>query len=496
MVRRRRPRSQGLVRALERSEDPLALLTGTLHAEGHGPVIGWTQDGYPVVVSSRTSSLIIGRSGSGKTRGVLTGAIWSWPGPVIATTTKPDLPHSCALVRSRIGRVMVFAPADVAAIPPGCLELRWSPLSSAGDYARADQVARQMTGAASSGVGRDETSRHFADRAADALGAMLHAAAMGGVGMEQVVAWVDRSDFKTPAGYLKRAPVPRDVLSGVEALSDRERGGVMGTATRAIRAWRFPGPRRASTRPQAGEDSAVWLTSDAFAASDADTILIVCPSEDADQIAPLVVGLLEDLRRSIYKHSDQVVAHARAQGDYSVERREPPVLAALDELANIAPWPALPSVLTEGGGRGLIVAGVLQDLSQARTRWGHEGASLPSLVGDLIALSGIRDTATLELLSMILGEVWVPVTSTSSGTSTTYGTGLLPTVSGRTRQSGRSVTPQRMAAVTPGQIAQIDPGTALVIQRGHSYGQIALANWDQHPAWIAIAQHAAGQLTP
>ena len=101
-----------------------------------------------------------------------------------------------------MGRVAVFAPADTAAIPPGCLELRWSPLASAGEYARADQIARQMTGAASPSLGRDETAQHFSDRAADALGAMLHAAALGGVGMGQVVAWVDTQDFDTPISYL------------------------------------------------------------------------------------------------------------------------------------------------------------------------------------------------------------------------------------------------------------------------------------------------------
>ena len=168
-----------------------------------------------------------------------------------------------------------------------------------------------MTGAAT--PGHDATAQHFADRAADALGAMLHAAALGNLAMEHVVAWVDRQDFDTPASYLKRAGVPRDVLAGVEKLEARERGGVMGTATRAIRAWRFKAARRASTRPQEDE-SAVWLDTNKFAASVADTILIVCPSEDADQIAPLVVGLLEDLRRSVYKHSDQVHQGARARG--------------------------------------------------------------------------------------------------------------------------------------------------------------------------------------
>ena len=137
-----RRRSRGLVRELERAPDPLGVIGEALSSEGHGPVIGWTTDGYPVVMSARTSSLILGVSGSGKTRGVLTGAIWSWPGPVIATTTKPDLPHSCAGIRSRIGQVAVFAPAGVEAIPEGCVELRWSPLASAGEYERADQIAR------------------------------------------------------------------------------------------------------------------------------------------------------------------------------------------------------------------------------------------------------------------------------------------------------------------------------------------------------------------
>jgi len=264
----------------------------------------------------------------------------------------------------------------------------------------------------------------------------------------------------------------------------------MGTATRAIRAWRFDAPRRASTPPNEGDESARWLDADKFAASAADTILIVCPSEDADQIAPLVVGLLEDLRRSIYRQSARVVADARADGDLSVERREPPVLAALDELANIAPWPALPAVLTEGGGRGLIVSGVLQDLSQARERWGQQGASLPSLAGDLVVLEGVRDPHTLELLSTILGEVWEPVQTVSEGESASYAPGGVM-ASGRGRSRGRSVTPQRMPAMSAGQISQIEPGTALVIQRGQSWGMIELANWDQHPAWQAIARRRA-----
>jgi len=83
-----------------------------------------------------------------------------------------------------------------------------------------------------------------------------------------------------------------------------------------------------------------------------------------------------------------------------------------------------------------------------------------------------------------------PVTTISQSDSTSY-TGAGMVASGRGRNRGRSVTPQRVPAMSAGQIAQIEPGTALVIQRGHSWGMIELCNWDQHPAWQAIAGRPA-----
>jgi hypothetical protein len=42
----------------------------------------------------------------------------------------------------------------------------------------------------------------------------------------------------------------------------------------------------------------------------------------------------------------------------------------LDEVANIAPLQELPQIASEGGGQGLTLLAALQDLSQARARWG------------------------------------------------------------------------------------------------------------------------------
>ena len=55
----------------------------------------------------------------------------------------------------------------------------------------------------------------------------------------------------------------------------------------------------------------------------------------------------------------------------------PPTLLALDEVANIAPIPDLPAMVSEGAGQGLLVLACLQDLSQARVRWGRGGRRIP-----------------------------------------------------------------------------------------------------------------------
>ena len=89
-------------------------------------------------------------------------------------------------------------------------------------------------------------------------------------------------------------------------------------------------------------------------------------------------------------------------------RARPPVLLALDEVANIAPIPDLPAMVSEGAGQGLLTLACLQDLSQARARWGTQADAFLSLFGTTVVLGGIADMPTLEALSALAGEVEVP----------------------------------------------------------------------------------------
>jgi type IV secretion system protein VirD4 len=61
-------------------------------------------------------------------------------------------------------------------------------------------------------------------------------------------------------------------------------------------------------------------------------------------------------------------------------------------------------MVSEGAGQGLLVLACLQDLSQARSRWGGAADGFLSLFGTTVVLRGIADTRTLRDLSELAGE--------------------------------------------------------------------------------------------
>jgi hypothetical protein len=92
-------------------------------------------------------------------------------------------------------------------------------------------------------------------------------------------------------------------------------------------------------------------------------------------------------------HVGEVVAHHLRQ----------PVCFALDEMYG-APLRDLPELLSEGGGQGLLIVGALQDLNQAEARWGRVGRGFLTYWQNTVVLPGIKDQATLELLSLLIGD--------------------------------------------------------------------------------------------
>jgi hypothetical protein len=84
----------------------------------------------------------------------------------------------------------------------------------------------------------------------------------------------------------------------------------------------------------------------------------------------------------------------------------PPMLY---ELAHIAPLLDLSSTIAEGGSQSLVVVDCLQDLSQARDRWGAQADGFLTLFTHKLVLAGLADLATLKAILAIAGEVDVNV---------------------------------------------------------------------------------------
>jgi type IV secretory pathway TraG/TraD family ATPase VirD4 len=181
---------------------------------------------------------------------------------------------------------------------------------------------------------------------ASLLAPLLHAAALIDADIACVLSWIHRRELLQPVSLLNeyRSRLAADVLEGIAATDPREQSGIFSTADGVLAAYRSAAALHAARHPD--------FDPDAFAAS-TDTLYICAPATAQAQHAALVVALLDQIRTATYRR-----------------RPYPPMLWGLDELAHIAPLADLPATIAEGGSQGLIVLACLQDLSQARTRWG------------------------------------------------------------------------------------------------------------------------------
>ena len=231
-------------------------------------------------------------------------------------------------------------------------------------------IARAMT--VTVGTGTTDRS-HWANRAQALLAPLLHAAAVHGSEMETVVDWVMRHELDEPGILLEDPRASRGAFGSLLGLAEhRGPGALVGLLRRRGRAagvhQRGCAVRR---RVTPNFDPAAFIAG-------RDTVFVCAPAEEQAAVAPVVCGLLAEVRRATYR------AHAAGQ---LAER----VLFALDEVANIAPLQELPQIASEGGGQGLTLLAALQDLSQARVRWGTAADGFLTLFGAKLLLPGIAE---------------------------------------------------------------------------------------------------------
>ncbi len=458
LVGQPRPRRTPATRVQEKAPAPgdaLVVLYERAQMHGGGAFLGACRGDW-VWADPEHAVLGLGPPRSGKSSCLVIPSLLACPGAAVSTSTKPDVMLATLRARARLGEVWLFDPTGQQRdLPAGVRRLCWSPVAGAGAWDEALLMARAMVHAAPAPSGTSH-EQHWSERAAALLAPPLHAASLRELPISTVLRWVLRSELDQPGQILEDhgADAATDVLIGVVKTEARERSSIFSATAGVLSAYNSDAARAAAAHPN--------FDARAFVGSRG-TVYVSAPAHRQAACAPLVLGLLEQLRHATYERSAAYAAHGRHGSG--------PVFFCLDELANIAPIPDLPALVSEGGGQGLHVLACLQDLSQARVRWGDAAADgLLSLFQTKLVFSGISDPRTLEAISLLAGEHDRQLVSVTLGLSRSGG----PLFGETTRSESVTYNTQRQRTLIPGDIANLPRGRGLLI-RGARCGLISLA---------------------
>jgi type IV secretion system protein VirD4 len=335
---------------------------------------------------------VIGPPRYGKSSGLIIPAIMSWDGPLVCTSTRGDLLHFCGDWRRQVaaqrgGDVYVYDPFGSE---PNVAGLRWSPLAGCADPSVCYRRVAAMTAVVSRGI---TDGAHWQAGAAVILRACFHAAALSGHGLVEVRRWLAAQDTREPAQILRTAQTSArgwaDDLQAVERIGERERGSFYSVARNCLDATAEPKVLASAAATDLDLDRFLQTSS---------TLFIVGPSHYQEVAAPMIVGLVD----SVAQRAAELAASAGA-------RLDPPLLLALDEVANIAPLRSLPALVSEGGGRGIVTMWAAQSLAQLRTRYGaDEQQAIVTATTAKIIFGGMSNGADLRDISGWAGEFREP----------------------------------------------------------------------------------------
>ncbi|NNN03706.1 MAG: TraM recognition domain-containing protein [Acidimicrobiaceae bacterium] len=327
------------------------------------------------------STLIIGPSRSGKTSSLIIPNLLSTSRATIVTSTKDDVVREMA-DSTRAHETLLFDPSGTVPTPRGVRRVGYSPLRAAGQWDQAVVVTRTLVDS-THGRHLEGSATHWAERAGALVAPLLHASSLMNESLSSAITRVESRVAQDAVEFLSERygdlHPSVSLLRGVLQTESRELSGIWSSA-----AGIFSGLRSEAARESA-RDGLVDL--DAFVHSQ-HQIHIVSPSHVQHVSAPLVAGFIDEIVQHTYRRH-----HEGAR-----------LLLALDELANVAPLPRLASIISEGGGQGVVTLACLQDLSQARARWGESAEGFLSLFPTTVVLPGVADMKTLDALHHLAGR--------------------------------------------------------------------------------------------
>ncbi|WP_435137790.1 type IV secretory system conjugative DNA transfer family protein [Actinacidiphila sp. bgisy144] len=382
---------------------------------------------------------------AGKSTALAVPALLRAPGAVLLTSNKPDVYATCARARAGAGTVWLLDPQGITYSPRG---LWWNMLDSARTIEGAGRLASHFIAATT-----DEKSRgdFWMGAAKNLLTGLFHAAAVSGGSVADVLAWLSTPSDRGPVNALKTAgkeALAQQLASTVAGAADT-RDGIYETARQCVAclldpetlAWVTPDPTKPEFRP-------------ADFVRTRDTLFLL--SKDGGGSAAGVIAAA----------ADAVLRGAMAAAERAGGRLDAPLLAVLDEAANVCRIEDLPDLYSHLGSRGVIPLTILQSYRQGVRVWGEAGMdALWSAATVKLLGSGLDDAEFAEKVSRLIGEHKVHERSVSHGST------------------GRSVSTSRRRerVMEAAEVRALPKGRALLLATGVRIGMVRLRPWYLEP---------------
>jgi type IV secretory pathway TraG/TraD family ATPase VirD4 len=360
----------------------------TVHEPEPGRVIlGRTPGAFGRLLAAEDchSVLVFGPTGSFKTSALVIPGVLEWSGPLLATSVKPDLLRATMPHRARLGQVVVIDPLGAS----GVKAARWSPLASCTTWAGAQQTAVQLANAIEQTPTEEQRPEHrfWKTMGTKFLAPVLFAAAVKGLGMADVLHWLDSREDQQIKDILDAAGVPAalDAWESSQYRTDRAVDSLYATAEEVLHVY---GNERVSASTE-GHD----LDLEDFLSGN-HTIYLYAPAHQQRLLRPLFETITQ-----------QVVAAAQEQAALSPDGMLSPRLGLfLDEAGNCAALSDLDVLATTARGQGIQLVTVWHDKSQLEARYGTKASTILNNHRAKLFLSGLADLSALELGARLIGD--------------------------------------------------------------------------------------------
>lgn len=242
--------------------------------------------------------------------------------------------------------------------------------------------------------GKQSTNAGFFTQAVTiVLQCMMHAAAVSGKSMRDVMAWMGDYDDNTPYDILRTHP--NAIHSWEQQLTKYCRGKAEETvsstdmsASGILNAFSFEQILDAVC-PVEG-DSVIDITRHHRTR---DSLYLICRGEDSPA-ASVFTALVDSLYLAA---SDDVTRNGICV---------PPLELILDEAMNVCAIPSAPRLMSTGRGEGIIGTLILQDYAQLVARYGPSKATtIINNATELLVMGGLKDNDFLQKMSALAGSL-------------------------------------------------------------------------------------------